>query len=270
MPGGGELAITAGPWTPTEAQAARHLPKADAYLRVSVADTGTGMTPEVRARLFEPFFTTKPIGQGTGLGLAMVDGIVRQHDGWAECETEPGAGTTFHLFLPAVPAGAALDDPPGKALKRSNADFLLEVPPGPDTPPPLDAAAPGPHSPGAGGRILLVDDEEMIRVISRAVLEGAGYTVREAADGAEAVELFRDHHADIDLVILDLVMPRLSGRDAAHRLAALAPSVKILLSSGYSTDDVSDIPAALGLLSKPFRPTELLSAVQAALEPALV
>ena len=258
MPGGGELRIAAEPWRPTPDQVTRHLPPAAYYLRLSVTDTGTGMTPEVRARLFEPFFTTKPIGQGTGLGLAMVDGIVRQHEGWVECETEPGVGTTFHLFLPAVSADDTLDDFPAKAVTRSHAEFLLETPVG------IDAPAP---RPARGGRVLLVDDEEMIRVISRTVLEAAGYAVREAADGVEAVECFREHHADIDLVILDLIMPRLSGRDASKRMVALDPAVKILLSSGYSTDDVSDIPEALGLLSKPYRPNELLAAVRDALDP---
>ncbi len=258
MPAGGELRIAAEPWRPTPEQVTRHLPPAAYYLRLSVTDTGTGMTPEVRARLFEPFFTTKPIGQGTGLGLAMVDGIVRQHEGWVECETEPGVGTTFHLFLPAVSADDTLDDFPAKAVTRSHAEFLLETPVGIDPPAPR---------PTRGGRILLVDDEEMIRVISRTVLEAAGYAVREATDGVEAVECFREHHADIDLVILDLIMPRLSGRDASKRMVALDPAVKILLSSGYSTDDVSDIPEALGLLSKPYRPNELLAAVRDALDP---
>ncbi len=256
MPAGGELRISAEPWRPTPAQIDRHLPAAAAYLRVSVADTGTGMTPGVRARLFEPFFTTKPIGQGTGLGLAMVDGIVRQHEGWVECDTALGAGTTFHLFLPAVPAEAGA--PPAKVMSRSHADFSLDTP--------VATELPAPRAP-AGGRILLVDDEEMIRVISRTVLESAGYEVREATDGVEAVEAFREYAAEIDLVILDLVMPRLSGRDAARRLVALDPAVKILLSSGYSTDDVSDIPEALGLLSKPYRPSALLAAVRDALDP---
>ena len=256
MPAGGELRLSAEPWQPTEAQVTRHLPAAAAYLRVSVSDTGTGMTPAVRARLFEPFFTTKPIGQGTGLGLAMVDGIVRQHEGWVECVTAPGEGTTFHLFLPAVPADAGL--PAAKVMTRSNADFSLELPVPSDLPEPR---------PATGGRILLVDDEEMIRLLSRTVLESAGYHVREAGDGVEAVEAFAAHAADIDLVILDLIMPRLSGRDAARRLVALDPSVKILLSSGYSTDDVADIPEALGLLSKPYRPSALLAAVRDALDP---
>jgi len=261
MPDGGELRITAEAWRPTETQVARHLPAAAAYLRVSVSDTGTGMTPAVRARLFEPFFTTKPIGQGTGLGLAMVDGIVRQHEGWVECDTAPGEGTTFHLFLPAVPANLDLAELPVKVMTRSHADFCL------DTPLPPDAAETPAPRPGAGGRILLVDDEEMIRVLSRTVLEAAGYHVREATDGVEAVEAFAAHAADIDLVILDLVMPRLSGRDAARKLVALDPAVRILLSSGYSTDDVTDIPEALGLLSKPYRPSALLDAVRDALDP---
>jgi PAS domain S-box-containing protein len=260
MPAGGELRLSAAAAPATPEQAARHAPTADVYLRLSVSDTGSGMTAEVHARLFEPFFTTKPVGQGTGLGLAMVDGIVRQHDGWVECETAEGVGTTFHVYLPAVAAVGA--ESTGKVVTRSNGEFVLDVPPELEPAPP--PAAPN-GTPRAGGRILLVDDEEMIRTISRTVLEGAGYTVREAGDGAEALDLFRVGRADIDLVILDLVMPRLSGRDASKAMAEIDPAVRILISSGYSADDVSDIPAAMGLLSKPYRPSELLAAVRGAL-----
>jgi PAS domain S-box-containing protein len=243
MPEGGLLSIRA------DAVEVHESPR----VRISVADTGTGMTPEVKARLFEPFFTTKPIGQGTGLGLAMVDGIIKQHKGFVECETELGQGTTFHLYLATAETAEAL--PRSSLVTRAKSDPMIDLTL-------EDTPMPNLHP---NATILLVDDEEMIRTLARVVLESAGHTVIEATDGQEAVEIFREQHATLDLIILDLMMPRLSGRDACKLMTQLQPSAKILLSSGYSTDDVSDLAGALGLLSKPYRPKELIAAVESAL-----
>jgi PAS domain S-box-containing protein len=214
------------------------------YARLTVADTGVGMSPEVRARLFEPFFTTKEVGKGTGLGLAMVHGIARQHGGWVECDSAPGLGTRFDVFLPLLPAAAI---PTRPAPERNGKHHPVNV----DTP-----------VPGAVRTILLVDDEDMIRELGRSVLEGAGYQVLVAHDGSHAVELFRRDRAAIDLVVLDLTMPKLSGRDAYRLMAEIDPDARVLFSSGYSSDDLSDLPGSVTLLAKPYRPHELLTAVR--------
>jgi CheY-like chemotaxis protein len=225
--------------------------RAGSFVRVSVRDTGRGMEEDVRRRIFEPFFTTKAVGQGTGLGLAMVHGIMRQHGGWVACESTAGVGTRFDLFFPvaaeAARSAAAPAAPPPPATVR--------------TPPPR----------GGRGTVLLVDDEALIRSVARAVLESAGYDVVEAEDGVDAVEKFRDAAAGaFELVILDLTMPRMSGRDAYRHILDLDPAARILFCSGYSNDDVSELGGAAGLLAKPYRPDNLLAAVRKALSRNLV
>jgi two-component system cell cycle sensor histidine kinase/response regulator CckA len=249
MPEGGTLTIRAATVQIGEEEAARR-PDArpGVFVLLSVADTGHGMTAEVRSRIYEPFFTTKPVGQGTGLGLPMVHGIVQQHNGWVECETAPGRGTRFELYLPRATAATV---PVQRPIDRRIATPAPDV----TTPPP------------AGSRtVLLVDDEDMIRCLGRSVLEQAGYRVLEAHDGADAVDLFRREYKHIDLVILDLTMPRLSGRDAFRSMTAIVPDARVLFSSGYSSDDLSDVTGAVGLLAKPYRPQDLVSAVRQALD----
>jgi PAS domain S-box-containing protein len=227
--------------------------RSGAYLRIHVADTGTGMTEEVKQRVFEPFFTTKGVGRGTGLGLPMVQGIIQQHGGWVTLESQVGVGTRFDLYLPFVnsPLSTANDIPTRLPTSLSAV-----------TPPPIAKLPPLTQS----ARILLVDDESMIRTLARAILETRGYDVVEAEDGQEAVELFQKSHEDIDLVILDLTMPRLSGRDAYQQISQIDPEMRVLFSSGYSSEDLSDVEGAIGLLSKPYRPHDLLSAVSRALD----
>ena len=249
MPNGGQLTIAAAAdeGAPRSANA-----RPGPYVCLSVSDTGAGMPLEVQARAFEPFFTTKPVGQGTGLGLAMVHGIVQQHGGWLTLDSTPGAGTRFELYLPQVENS---NRPHGSgAMPR--AATLRTAPP--DTAPPPPMAGP-PRT------VLLVDDEDMIRTIARSVLESDGFVVIEAADGLEAVEVFRRESSRIDLVILDLTMPRLSGRDAFRTIAEIDPDACVLFSSGYSSDDLSDVSGAVGLLAKPYRPYDLLLAVRLAL-----
>ncbi len=245
MPAGGTLTLRVAATDVADPPAECH---AGPHVRMTVEDTGEGIPPDVMARLFEPFFTTKPVGQGTGLGLAMVHGIMRQHDGWVECRSEVGVGTRFDLYLPRRSDGPQVRLAP--AVSWSVAAAPLSA-----TPPPSDRSI----------TILIVDDEEMIRSLGRAVLESAGYRVLEASDGEDAVELFRVAHADIDLVILDLTMPRMSGQDAFRELAAADPGVRVLLSSGYTPDGLADTVGILGLLPKPYRPAELLDAVRVAL-----
>ncbi|MFM8273265.1 MAG: PAS domain S-box protein [Gemmata sp.] len=247
MPDGGRVLFSAGPVE--LAPGAPRPPGWDdvhpgAYVRLAGTDTGTGMTPEVQTRLFEPFFTTKGIGKGTGLGLPMVQGIVKQHRGWIEVHSRPGAGTRMELNLPA----AAPSDTPPPAHARTTLRAL--------------AADPAPAT------VLLVDDEQMIRDLGSAVLTQAGYRVLTADDGQDAVELFAQRWADIALVILDVTMPRMSGGDAARHMTRIDPNVLILFSTGYAAEDVAELHVSRGLLSKPYRPQQLVAAVRAALTDA--
>ena len=245
MPHGGRIDIRVDEVTVPDGAA---VGRPGEFVRVTVEDNGSGMTPEVRAKVFEPFFTTKPVGEGTGLGLAMVHGIVEQHDGWVECTSEVGRGTRFDLYLPRT---------------RSRAEDILLTPP-PIGDRAMPALTPPPHRANATKTILLVDDEDMIRELARTVLEVKGYQVLEACDGEEAIEVFQTRRRDIDLVILDLTMPRLSGQDTFRALVGIDPNAQVLFSSGYSSDTLEDTEGALGLLPKPYRPNDLLTAVRAA------
>ena len=190
--------------------------------------------------------STKGVGRGTGLGLPMVHGILKQHGGWVTFETELGRGTQFQLYLPLQKDSAAVS--PSRFGTTPGCDA--------STPPPVQANS---------STVLLVDDEEMIRVLGRTILETNGYRVLEATDGQEAVETFAARGDEIDLVILDVTMPRLSGRDAFDQIVALRSSARVLFSSGYSAEDLSEIEGTLGMLTKPYRPKDLLGAVHRAM-----
>jgi PAS domain S-box-containing protein len=240
MPSGGCLTLETANVT-LDSEAARVHPdgRAGAFVRLTVQDTGKGMPAVVRERLFEPFFTTKRMGNGAGLGLAMVFGIVKEHGGWIECASQPSAGTSFHVYLPRLLAAAPPPSPP-----------LLGEPGGSET-------------------ILLADDEEMLRRLGRQVLERYGYRVLTATDGAEAVEVYRQHQQEIDLVLLDLTMPKLSGLDALREMRALNPSVRAVIASGYFTDQAVQAverDGAAGWVAKPYRPADLAREVRAVLD----
>jgi len=211
------------------------------YVLLSVTDTGTGIAPEVLEHIFEPFFTTKETGKGTGLGLATVHGIVHQHQGMVQAHSQPGRGTTFQVYLPSVEA-------PATTAGRKD------------------------EGPVRGGTetILLAEDDPAVRALAERMLREAGYTVRVAADGAQALALGSDPAAAIDLAVLDVVMPLVNGRAVRDRLRQTHPGLRVLFASGYSEHAVhTDFIAAEGrdtrLLRKPYSREALLRAVRQAL-----
>lgn len=241
MPEGGDLIFSTDVVEFDATYVAQHKYKIDPgqYLMVSVSDTGSGMSEEVRDHIFEPFFTTKGPGKGTGLGLASVYGIAKNHKGSIECYSEPGHGTVMKVYLPLA-ANEAQQQP---------ARLVAEIQPG-------------------TGSILLVDDEHMIREMAGQMLRGLGYRVHTCQDGQEAVEHFQQHYADIDLVILDMIMPRLNGREAFLKMREIDPGVRALLASGFSADGEAQEVLKLGIrgfVQKPFRMAELSARIRGAL-----
>ena len=240
MPGGGRITIETAN-VPLDAELAQAHPEArpGAYVLLAVSDTGTGMSPEVKAHLFEPFFTTKEVGKGTGLGLATVYGIVHQSGGFIAVDSELGRGSRFRIFLPRAEAPAA------------------------DTTP----ATPEPAAAGSG-TVLLVEDERGVRHLARDVLGRYGYRVLEAGDGSEALRLAASHEGSIDLLLTDVVMPGMSGAELAERFLALRPGVRVLFASGYASDAVMrhGITDGVPFLQKPFEPDELVRRVRELIE----
>jgi CheY-like chemotaxis protein len=208
------------------------------YVEISISDTGSGIDKEVIKHIFEPFFTTKEIGQGTGLGLAAVYGTVREHRGSLNVYSEPGIGTIFKLYLPL-----ANEEKPTEV--SDDQQFY-----------------------GTGG-ILLVDDEQLIREMGRALLEDHGYRVYLAEDGEQALALYERERENISLVIMDVVMPIMGGKEAFQHLKAAYPDVRVLISSGFhqikTTESFADL-GAKGFIQKPYRAQELFKAVENALQ----
>lgn len=242
MPKGGRLVIETCAKDVTAAEAAL-TPDASAgrYVCLRVSDTGCGIAPEDLGRIFEPFFTTKEPGKGTGLGLATVFGIVKQHGGWIAVESAVGQGTTFQVFLPAVEAAAS-----GAAASTQ----------------------PAPR--GGTETILLVEDDPGVRTLTRRVLEGAGYRVLEAANGVEALAIGERHRGEIDLLFTDIVMPGgISGRELAARLQATHPTLRVVFTSGYSAE-IAGRELALqpgqNFIQKPAAPRELLETIRRCLD----
>jgi PAS domain S-box-containing protein len=239
MPRGGRLRLSTGTITFDEAHAiaGASLP-AGTYAMLAVSDTGTGIAPEIRDRLFEPFFTTKPRGQGTGLGLATVYGIMQQSGGGVEVASVPGNGTTFILYFPV----AREDSSPEVATSAQH-----------------DVQRRG------EGTILLAEDDDAVRAIARETLERAGYRVLAAADGAQALALAGAHDGPIDLLLTDVIMPGMNGRELAATLTRRRPGLRVLYASGY-TDNVLEGQGALApgvtLLDKPFTPADLAAKVR--------
>jgi len=244
MPRGGHLTLESRNVVVNERQARANLEaRPGEFVRLVVRDAGHGIPAEIRGRIFEPFFTTKRPGEGTGLGLSMVLGIVQQHRGWIECASEVNQGTCFTLYLPR---------------HRQPEEEKAALPQ-------VTSEEPSTHKQGT---ILIADDEPALRELARMVLEGEGYQVLLASDGKQAVEIFEREGQRTDLVILDLTMPRLSGQDAFHQILAINPRVRALFTSGFSKQHVSqaDHERILGFISKPFRPDDLKKTVRQALD----
>ena len=212
------------------------------FVCLAVTDTGEGIPPENLTRIFEPFFTTKPVGQGTGLGLATVYGIVRQHNGWVTVYSEIGRGTVFRIYLPAAKE---------REDKKMERPVLQEVRGGSET-------------------ILLIEDEAALRALDRSILEGYGYEVIEADSAGAALERWREHQKRISLVFTDVVIPGgFSGPDLAKQFNAEKPSLKVIFSSGYSMDVVEkdfELRDGVNFLQKPYSPHRLALSVREVLE----
>lgn len=238
MPTGGRLTIATRLITPS-AEELRELPPGPA-VAITVSDTGAGMPPEVIARLFEPFFTTKSIGQGTGLGLATCDGIVRQNHGRITVQSEPGRGSCFRIVLPSAGQDA---DPAPTTARHAQAEHGQET-------------------------ILVVEDEELIRSMLGQMLTDLGYAVLTAADGIAALELASRHPGRIHLLFTDVVMPRLGGVETAERLVALRPDVRVLFASGYTEQAVvqqGQLAHGATYIAKPYTFDSLATKIRQAL-----
>jgi two-component system cell cycle sensor histidine kinase/response regulator CckA len=235
MPHGGRLTVETANADLAAEWVAQHRGASEGrHVLLVISDTGIGMDETVQARLFEPFFTTKDPGKGTGLGLATVAGIVKQGGGWIFVDSEPAHGTTFKIYLPRTEQSAALPD------------------------------APRPATPSLGGTetILLVEDQPDVRAVTRDTLARHGYTVLDAPTGAQALSMLGSHDGEVHLLLTDVVMPGMSGRDLAEQLVTGRPHLRVLYTSGYIDDTIVVLDAGMAFIQKPFTPSELLQTVR--------
>ena len=248
MPDGGVLTMHTERAQAEEDILDRHIHgKPGAYALISVADNGSGMDEEIRGKIFEPFFTTKRAGKGTGLGLSIVYGIVRQYDGHIHVYSEPGKGTAFKIYLPLLTS-----DPGARTV---------------DCAPGINPGA-GCLQPGTGETVLVAEDSIDAREFIRSVLRGSGYKVIDAVDGEDAVKKFVENDNDVQLLILDVIMPKRDGREVYEDIRRTRPDVKVIFTSGYSEDVIRRkgiLEEKTDLLQKPFSPKELLRRVREAL-----
>ncbi len=241
MPNGGHLTIeTHNAELGAEYASAHAAVKTGPYAMISVTDTGIGMSPAVQQRIFEPFYTTKPAAQGTGLGLSVVEGIIRQSEGHVQVYSEPGVGTTFRIYLPALVGAAAA------------------------------AVAPRDTAPRGGSEtVLVVEDDDAVRKIAAQVLASRGYRVLAASNGELALRAMQQDGGRIDLLVTDVVMPVMDGRQLAERLQSIQPRARVLYTSGYTDDAVvrhGVLHANVAFLPKPYTPTSLARKVREVLD----
>ncbi len=241
MPDGGRLTIETRNAELGPDYAVRRPPtRPGPYVMLAVTDSGTGMNAETQSHLFEPFFTTKEVGKGTGLGLSTVYGIVKQSEGYIWCYSEVGVGTTFKVYLPRADAEVSPGRPPTEVRLAQGSET-----------------------------VLLIEDDPLLRDLLHEALEGAGYTVLVADQGAKALETAHEYAGAIDLVVTDVIMPGLTGKQAAERIVAERPEVKILFISGYTNEAIARhgvLEPGARFLSKPFTPDELLRRVRDVLD----
>jgi len=239
MPGGGDLLLQTTNVTHEKMQDKPYKPKPGNYVLLKVVDNGTGMDAKTIERIFDPFFTTKEMGRGTGLGLASAYGIIKAHGGYVDVHSELERGTTFSVYLPAS------DEMVPKTLEG------------------LGRAMPGSET------ILLVDDEELVCEVGAQMLERMGYRVIEANRGGQALEIYKENRHKVDLVILDMVMPKMSGGETYDRLKAIDAGVEVLLSSGYSIDGQAEEiikRGCNGFIQKPFNMNDLSQKIREILD----
>ena len=214
--------------------------KSGKYVLLAVTDNGIGIVPEVMDRIFDPFFTTKTDGQGTGLGLAMVHGIVSQHGGHIRCYSEPDVGTSFQIYFPVSESELISD----LSETREMPAFGSET-------------------------ILLVDDDDRVREMAQEMIEMGGYTVLAASTGEEALEIYAAHKDDISLVILDLIMPGIGGKKCLEELLRIDPNVRGIVASGYSSNALTPSETgsmARGVVKKPYDQKDILGAIRRVLD----
>ena len=263
MPAGGKLTVTAREVELDENDSRNHEgAPAGKYVMLSVSDTGAGMDIETQAHIFEPFFTTKAPGKGTGLGLATVYGVVKQSDGWIWVDSKPGRGTTFQIYLPCVQEFVARESSMEKiALDESQSNKK----------PPTPTASSADASPKGTETVLVVEDQDGIRDIVRESLRRNGYNVLIANDGDEALQMAGAYPDPIHLLITDLVMPNIGGRELAQRLTPQRPTMKVLFMSGYSEQSALEIQTtrqSATVLQKPFSLDALARNVRRVLDEA--
>lgn len=244
MPNGGKLTIETANIVLDEENSEEFMGASKGpYVMLAVSDTGIGISRELRSKIFEPFFTTKEIGKGTGLGLSTVYGIVKQSGGCIWCYSEPGKGTTFKIYLPRV-------DSEAETLKKRDPD-RLEIRPGSET-------------------ILLVEDDKNVRKVARRILSGQGYTILEAANGDEALRVIREYQGHVHLMITDVVMPGMSGKELAEQFTGLRPDMKVIFISGYTDNAIVHhgvLNTGIHFLQKPFTAKTLIGKVREVLYP---
>ena len=217
--------------------------KAGRYVIITVTDGGTGMDENTRQQIFEPFFTTKGQDKGTGLGLSTVYGIVRQSDGWIDVSSEVGVGTSFKLYFPRIDGSVA--DERREAVRTK----------GPD----------------GGETILVVEDQDAVRRITKSILKVYGYQILEASNGDEAVEVAQKHAGEIHLLLTDVVLPGMNGKALSEQLKILRPNLKVLFTSGYTSEVIAGrgvLDSGVSYIAKPFSPDRLAAKVREVLADA--